>query len=99
LKKSNWESDVKTTDYDDSHSRSFYDRTINADIADIYERFFNYLPEKATLLDAGCGVGRDTKHFLSKGRAVSAFDASQKMVELACRETGGGMSCTPHSRN
>ena len=79
---------MKTTDYYNNHSRAFYDRTINADIADIYERFFNYLPERATLLDAGFGVGRDTKHFLSKGHAVSAFDASQKMVELACRETG-----------
>lgn len=59
---------MKTTDYDDSHSQAFYDRTINADIGDIYERFLNYLPEKDTLLDAGCGVGRD----------VSAFEASQK---------------------
>lgn len=39
-------------------------------------------------MDAGCGVGRDTKHFLSKGHLVTAFDASEKMVELAVKETG-----------
>jgi hypothetical protein len=89
MKKLNCESNVKITDYDNTHSQAFYDCTINAHIADICEMFFSYLPEKATLLDAGCGVGRDIKNFLSKGHAVSAFEASQKMVELACREIGG----------
>jgi len=82
---------MKTIDYYDNHSQAFYDRTINADITDSYEKFLKYLPKKANILDAGCGVGRDTKYFLSKGHAVSAFDASQKMVKLACRETGVGV--------
>ena len=79
---------MKTIDYYNNHSKAFYDRTINADITESYEKFLKYLPEKANILDAGCGVGRDTKYFLSKGHTVSAFDASEKMVELACRETG-----------
>lgn len=33
-------------------------------------------------------VGRDTKYFLSKGYSVKAFDASEKMAEIASKETG-----------
>jgi SAM-dependent methyltransferase len=79
---------MKTIDYYNNNSKASYDRTINADITDSYEKFLKYLPEKAKILDAGCGVGRDTKYFLSKGHAVNAFDASEKMVELAFKETG-----------
>ena len=79
---------MKTIDYYNNNSQVFYDRTINANMTDSYEKFLKYLPEKAHILDAGCGVGRDTKYFLSKEHAVSAFDASQKMVELAIKETG-----------
>lgn len=79
---------MKTIDYYNNNSPAFYDRTIKADITDSYEKFLKYLPEKAKILDAGCGVGRDTKYFLSKGYDVSAFDASEKMIELACKETG-----------
>ena len=79
---------MQKNNYYNTHSQAFYDRTINADIADSYEKFLSYLPEKAKILDAGCGVGRDTKHFLSKGHVVSAFDSSQKMVDLAYKETG-----------
>ena len=47
-----------------------------------------HLPAGAHILDAGCGVGRDSKYFLNKGYVVSAFDASQEMVNFAIRETG-----------
>lgn len=79
---------MKTIDYYNNHAESFYDRTINLDTSEFYTKFLTYLPEKATILDAGCGVGRDTKYFLSKGYSVKAFDASEKMVEIASKETG-----------
>lgn len=61
--------------------------TDNLDIEHSYGKFLRCLPEKAHVLDAGCGVGRDTKYFLSKGRSVSAFDASSKMMELSVKKT------------
>lgn len=79
---------MKTIDYYNNNSQSFYERTINADITDSYDKFLKYLAKKAKILDAGCGVGRDTKYFLSKGYDVTAFDASKKMVELSRKETG-----------
>ena len=79
---------MKTIDYYDNNSKAFYARTINVDVTDSYEKFLWHLPKQATILDAGCGVGRDTKYFLSKGHTVTEFDASEKMTQLACKETG-----------
>ncbi len=78
----------KTIDYYNQNAQAFYDRTISADISESYQKFLKLLPEKAYILDAGCGVGRDTKYFLSQGYKVSAFDASEEMVQFATRETG-----------
>jgi SAM-dependent methyltransferase len=82
---------MKTIEYYNSNAQSFYDRTINADISDSYKKFLEYMREKAHILDAGCGIGRDTKYFLSQGYQVTAFDASEKMVELASKETGANV--------
>ncbi|MBM3632000.1 MAG: class I SAM-dependent methyltransferase [Alphaproteobacteria bacterium] len=82
----------KTIDYYDHNAQAFYERTIKVDVTDGYEKVLRCLPEKAHILDAGCGVGRDTKYFLSKGHSVSAFDASEKMVELAIKETGANIT-------
>ncbi|ABV74418.1 Tellurite resistance protein-related protein [Rickettsia akari str. Hartford] len=48
----------------------------------------SYLAKKAHILDAGYGVGRDTKYFLGQGYQVSAFDGSSEIVKLATKETG-----------
>lgn len=79
---------MKTVEYYNDNAPAFYDRTINNDISYSYNQFLKYLPKKAHILDAGCGVGRDIKYFLSQGCQITAFDASKKMVELASKETG-----------
>lgn len=53
-----------------------------------YNCFEKYLPEDASVLDAGCGSGRDSKHFIEKGYTVTAFDASETMCECASKFTG-----------
>lgn len=78
---------MRNIDYYDNNSRSFYDRTINVDLSDNYEKFLSNLQAGAHVLDAGCGVGRDTKYFLSRGYKITSVDASEKMVELAAIET------------
>lgn len=74
--------------YYDKHFQSFYNRTIDADLSAIYTRFLDHVPIPATILDAGCGTGRDAKFFLSKGYAVQAFDGSKEMVRFATKELG-----------
>jgi SAM-dependent methyltransferase len=74
--------------YYDKNSIDFYNRTINADVHDLYQRFLKLLPKQARILDAGCGVGRDSKFFLSKGYDVVPFDGSLEMVKMASNLLG-----------
>jgi SAM-dependent methyltransferase len=48
-----------------------------------YAPFLAYIPPSGRILDAGCGSGRDSRHFLQQGYEVVAFDASGEMCRLA----------------
>jgi len=48
-------------------------------------------PAGARILDMGCGTGADAAHFLARGVAVMAFDASPAMVRAAL---GRGVTAT-----
>jgi SAM-dependent methyltransferase len=74
--------------YYDRNAKDFYDRTIHVDMQEVYERFLKYLPKQARILDAGCGVGRDSKCFLSRGYEVVPFDGSMEMVKMASHLLG-----------
>lgn len=49
----------------------------------IYNRFCNYLPQSAKILDLGCGSGRDSRYFKSIGHQITAIDGSCEMCKLA----------------
>ena len=65
--------------YYNKNSKEFYDRTINADQRDVYQKFLKYLPKSGRILDAGCGVGRDSKFFL--GQDKSWLNVIAKRIE------------------
>ena len=44
-------------------------------------------PKNGIVLDYGCGPGYFSKKFLADGFKVDAFDASEKMIEIASVET------------
>ena len=77
---SNSDSTIK---YYDDHGKEFFDSTYMLDMSQVYKPFLEKLPQKASILDAGCGSGRDSLHFMKLGYNVTAFDASEKMVSLA----------------
>ncbi len=52
------------------------------------DRFINYLPESAEILDLGCGSGRDSLYFIEKGFDVTAVDGSKELCELASIHIG-----------
>ncbi len=67
---------------------SFYDEkyaesTVNLNMGELYAHVEKYLPKGASVLDAGCGSGRDSKHFIEAGYDVTAFDASETMCKCA----------------
>lgn len=73
---------MSSISYYDKNAQDFYERTINADVQDLYQKFLKYVPKQGRILDAGCGVGRDSKFFLSKGYEVVAFDGSLEYENL-----------------
>ena len=82
-----------TLEYYAANARNFFDNTFDKEMTAIYERFLPLLPEKGSLLDAGCGSGRDSRYFLSRGYTVNAFDASKEMAALATDFIGQKVNC------
>lgn len=74
--------------YYDNNAQVFYDSTISVDMQTLYEQFLPFIPVGSSILDAGCGAGRDSKAFLELGFDVDAFDASENLAELASELTG-----------
>ena len=72
-----------TIPYYNEHGQAFFDRTINADLTQLYDAFTKYLPDDAHILEIGCGSGRDAKAFIERGYRVTASDGSATMVKLA----------------
>ena len=77
-----------TLDYYEQNANTFHNSTVGIDMSDMYECFLSRIPEGSSILDAGCGSGRDSKAFTDLGYNVSAFDASEQMVLRARRLTG-----------
>ena len=50
----------KTLEYYDKHTKEFIESTQSVDFTKTQNRFLSYLPNNATILDFGCGSGRDT---------------------------------------
>ena len=75
----------QTIAYYDDPSNAYADQTVYADMSAIYERFEKYLAPGAAVLDAGCGSGRDSLHFMRAGYVVTAIDASHEMCAFASR--------------
>ena len=74
--------------YYDTNADEFYNNTVSVDMQPLYSAFLKELPKNASVVDAGCGSGRDSKFFLSKGFEVIAFDQSKVLSQKACELTG-----------
>ncbi|WP_318476508.1 class I SAM-dependent DNA methyltransferase [Photobacterium leiognathi] len=74
----------KTIDYYNKTAESYYLQTAHIDMKDTYRMFQQYVKD-GSILDAGCGVGRDTRYFIKKGYKVHSFDLSEKMCEITNR--------------
>lgn len=77
-----------TIAYYNQNATSFETDTLTADMTFLQDKFISYLPANSFVLDFGCGSGRDTKYFLSKNLKVKAIDGSEKMCEIAHKNTG-----------
>ena len=82
------DNNTKTIEYYNTRTSDFFNSTVSADVTDLYERFLKCVPSGGRILDFGCGSGRDTKEFLSKGYMVEAIDGSLELCRMASEYTG-----------
>lgn len=75
-------------DYYQQHAEHFFSETVAVNMSALYQPFVAHLNPGASILDAGCGSGRDGKAFHEMGYAVEAFDASAELVGLARQHSG-----------
>ena len=85
--------DHDTLQYYEDHAEEFAANTLDADMKDIRSRFLARLPEKARILDFGCGTGRDTKAFHDMAYEVTALDGSEALCRFAGEYTGLPVKC------
>jgi SAM-dependent methyltransferase len=73
----------------DAHAGDFAAQTAHVDLGPLHDRFLHHVRPGGRILDAGCGVGRDTAVFVERGHEVVAFDASKELVRHARANIGG----------
>ena len=81
-----------TIDYYNLNAENFIEGTQNVDMHQAQDRFLQLLDENASILDFGCGSGRDTRYFLDKGYQVTATDDSAEICRLEKEDDGDSHS-------
>ena len=84
---------IKTIEYYNENVSKFVNDTQDVVFCATQDLFLSYLNEGNSILDLGCGSGRDTKYFLSKGYKVDAMDGSMEICKVASDYTGINVKC------
>lgn len=79
---------LETINYYNQNASQFCETTLSVEFSATQNRFLAHLPAAASILDFGCGSGRDTKAFLDQGYRVDAIDGSEELCKLASEHTG-----------
>lgn len=83
----------RTLEYYRLFAEQFAESTCSVSFREIQERFLEKLPEKAAILDFGCGSGRDARYFMERGFQVEASDGSPELCTIASQYTGLKVQC------
>lgn len=78
----------KTLEYYDTNADSFISNTVNSDVNGLRREFLKHIPEGGTILDLGCGSGRDSLAFKKAGYDVTAVDGSLALCKSASEYIG-----------
>ena len=74
---------VNTIEYYNKNAEKYTETTLHADVSALYEHFVSKIKKPASILDLGCGSGRDSKYFLDAGYRVTAIDGSRELCQIA----------------
>lgn len=70
-------------DYYSKYAKEYYDNTVELSMEMVLNKFTELINEGSSILDLGCGSGRDSLYFIEKGFDITALDASKELCELA----------------
>lgn len=83
----------QTISYYDKNAAEFCKNTIDADMSFCRDKFLQYLKIGDSILDAGCGSGRDSVAFKQLGYHVTTMDASPEICKEAEKVIGQKVLC------
>ena len=75
-------SDIKTLQVYEIQSSKYLENVRKEHPSKTLKYFAANLPKKSNVLDYGCGPGLSAEYLANLGHSVTAFDASQNMLEL-----------------
>lgn len=84
---------MKTLEYYERNAKEFIERTKFLEVSHARNKFLTYLQPPSLLLDLGCGSGRDSAFFLSKGYQIVACDGAKEICKLAEKNIGRPVQC------
>ena len=70
---------MDSIEYYNKYAAKVYEDTVDADMSEIMGEFLGLLEEGDTILDLGCGSGRDSLIMYDMGYDVTPLDASEEM--------------------
>lgn len=79
---------MDTIEYYNKYASKIFEDTVDQDMEAIRQEFLERLEEGDTILDLGCGSGRDSLAFYELGYDVTPLDAAEEMCKLAEIHTG-----------
>lgn len=74
---------MDSIDYYNRYASTYFESTVNLDMSEARKRFEKVLPEGGSILDLGCGSGRDSLAFFEDEYEVTPLDGSREMCALA----------------
>lgn len=79
---------MDSIEYYNQNAAEYFEQTVDVNMQEYWDVFTSLLPEEGSILDLGCGSGRDSEYFISRGFDVTAMDASEGMCDLASIHIG-----------
>lgn len=83
----------ETLKYYNTFYEDFIANTLSANAIELHLAFLKYIPKGASILDLGCGSGRDSKVFLDLGYKVCPLDGSIELCKFASQYLGRETLC------
>lgn len=79
---------MDSIEYYSKNAGDYFEHTVDINMQQCWNSFTGLLPEGGSILDLGCGSGRDSAYFISCGFDVTAMDACREMCDLASIHIG-----------